>query len=167
MKLAQSPQNLMTQTPNSLDAPRLLITVLLLLFACGDDHQHDHDDHGHGTTLSNACVIQSPMLSLENGIEVTFTPPPEGIPLNELFTLGVKVLGASSPEELTIFVDATMPAHGHGMLTMVDITSTGEVGRFDVAQMNLHMPGEWALSILVTDGDVSTQGRSVMMCSER
>ena len=167
MELAQSPQNPMTKTPNSLDLPRLLSTVLLLLCACGDDHQHDHDVHGHGTTLSNACVIQSPTLSLENGIEVIFTPPPEGIPLNELFTLGVKVLGASSPEELTIFVDATMPAHGHGMLTMVDITSTGEVGRFDVAQMNLHMPGEWALSILVTDGDVSTQGRSVMMCSER
>ena len=166
MELAQSPQNLMTKTPNSLDLPRLLSTVLLLLCACGDDHQHDHDVHGHGTTLSNACVIQSPTLSLENGIEVTFTPPPEGIPLNELFTLGVTVHGTSSPQNVTIFIDATMPAHGHGMLTMVDITPSDEAGRFDVSKMILHMPGEWELSILVVADNASTQGRSVIICSE-
>ena len=92
--------------------------------------------------------------------------PDQGIPLNELFTLTVTVRGASSPEKISILVDATKPAHGHGMLTMVNITQQDDPEQFMVEQMNLHMPGEWELSILVIDGDQSSQGRSVMMCSE-
>ncbi|MGB0648441.1 MAG: hypothetical protein ACPGQS_14750 [Bradymonadia bacterium] len=145
------------------------LSLLLLVCACGDGHDHsshDHDDHNHGSTMPGECVIESPTLSLEHGIEVDFIAPEQGIPLNELFALGVTVRGASSPENLSILVDATMPAHGHGMLTMVNITQQDDSEQFMVEQMNLHMPGEWELSILVIDGEQSSQGRSVMMCSE-
>ena len=141
--------------------------LLLLVVACGDGHSgHDHDEHHHGSTVPGECVFESPTLSLEHGIEVDFIAPEQGIPLNELFTLNVTVRGVSSPENLSVLVDATMPAHGHGMLTMVNITQQDDPGQFTVEQMNLHMPGEWELSILVIDGEQSSQGRSVMMCSE-
>ena len=116
--------------------------MLLFLFACGDEHPHEHNEHTHAQSMPNTCVIVSPSLSLENGIEILFSPPEEGIPLNELFTLGVTVRGASSPHDVTIFIDATMAGHGDGMLAMVDITPSDEAGYFDVSQMVLHMPGE-------------------------
>ena len=164
--------NLSRDATDPLSAARLLTrwmrwSLLIFICACGNDHSsHDHSEHNHGNAMPGACVIESPTLSLEYGIEVDFMAPDQGIPLNELFTLTVTVRGASSPENLSILVDATMPAHGHGMLTMVNITQQDDPEQFMVEQMNLHMPGEWELSILVIDGDQSSQGRSVMMCSE-
>ena len=163
MNLLPSTQDLMPTIHNGLGVRWLVVAVLLFLFGCGDEHPHDHT---YGQSMPNTCVIVSPSLSLGNGIEVLFSPPEEGIPLNELFTLGVTVNGTSSPQNVTIFIDATMPAHGHGMLTMVDITPSDEAGRFDVSKMILHMPGEWELSILVVADNASTQGRSVIICSE-
>ncbi len=48
-------------------------------------------------------------------------------------------------------VDATMPAHGHGMNYRPQVTALGS-GRFRADGLLLHMPGRWMLAFSVGAG---------------
>lgn len=49
-------------------------------------------------------------------------------------------------EEATLFVDAAMPHHGHGMNVRSSTQRLG-VGRYRIVGMLFHMPGRWELFI--------------------
>jgi hypothetical protein len=78
---------------------------------------------------------------------VRIAPMPDPIPLNEFFTLDVLVANAAAPfeplQDVEIAVDATMPAHGHGMNTSASLerTSSGVKAQ----GLLFHMPGEWQI----------------------
>jgi hypothetical protein len=55
-----------------------------------------------------------------------------------------------------IAIDATMPAHGHGMNYRPAAERTGE-GRFRFTGMMLHMPGTWRLTIDLIQGGKRTR----------
>ena len=56
----------------------------------------------------------------------------------------------------TIRSDATMPAHGHGMNYRTTVT-VRQGGHFEASGFLLHMPGEWAFTIRVSEnGSAST-----------
>ena len=137
-----------------------------MCFCLGCGEFGDASSSGQSQPLGPGCTIESPRLEATSGLIVEFSGPTGGIPLNELFSLTVTVSNFNSPDQLSILVDATMPAHGHGMLTNVDITALATPGTFQVDQMNLHMPGEWELSALVMDGDTAVQVRSLVQCVE-
>jgi hypothetical protein len=83
---------------------------------------------------------------------VRFTPDPEPIPLNALFTLRVAVSRAdgSGAARLDLSVDAAMPEHRHGMSTQPVVERLAD-GTFQVRGMLLHMPGRWELYFDVRD----------------
>ena len=76
-----------------------------------------------------------------------FVPPKVG----ELFTIDVMIADATGkpPENATVTVDATMPAHGHGMMTEPVVTPRGP-GLWHAEGLRLHMHGAWELSVTVT-----------------
>ena len=136
------------------------VIAISIFIGCGDPDQTDIQPMDPG------CHISAPRLETSSGLILEFTAPAQGIPRNELFSLDVTVHNSESPERLSILVDATMPAHGHGMLTMVDIVARDTPGTFTVSQMNLHMPGEWELSALIIDGENAEQVRTYVQCVE-
>lgn len=77
--------------------------------------------------------------------------PPAPIVANHYFEMIVTVddLHSSSPPQGFRF-DATMPAHRHGMNTVVSATRTGD-NTWHLQDLNLHMPGEWVMTFDVTD----------------
>lgn len=65
---------------------------------------------------------------------------------------------APAPE---IRIDATMPAHGHGMNYRPSATSTAP-GRYRFTGLMLHMPGTWQIAIdLLQDGKRTRLTREV------
>lgn len=142
-----------------------LFLAAVVLMGCGEEQEPSNPLPGSEGMVSD-CVIHTNPLQTPTGLVVNFHPPSNGIPLNELFTLGVTVDGSDDPEEIDLLVDATMPAHGHGMLTMVNIERTEIPNRFNVHQMNLHMPGEWELTALIILGESAQQVRTVVTCAE-
>lgn len=95
---------------------------------------------------------------------------PQTIPFNDLFELSVMVHdGADKTKMLTdreLYVDATMPAHGHGMETEPNVTKS-ESGMYTVDGMLFHMAGEWELTFAVSDGtEVETASFAVSCCDQ-
>jgi hypothetical protein len=86
---------------------------------------------------------------------VTWAPVPDPIPFNEAFKLQVSVARAATPTEREraagLEVDATMPAHGHGMNRTPHVLPNGD-GTFLVEGMLFHMSGEWNLIFHVRSG---------------
>lgn len=63
-----------------------------------------------------------------------------------------------------LFVDATMPDHGHGMDTTPEVTQTG--GLYQINGMLFHMAGDWELVFAVTDGDTVERAVFNIDCCE-
>jgi hypothetical protein len=88
-----------------------------------------------GTTSNGAFVV-------------SWVPVPDPIPFNESFKLLVTIARAASPtvpeRAARLELDATMPAHGHGMNRTPAVTAKGD-GTFLVDGMLFHMSGEWNL----------------------
>lgn len=76
--------------------------------------------------------------------------------VGELFEARVGVMAASAAEHADLeafFLDATMPHHGHGMVTQPEHERLTD-GRFHTRGLKLHMPGEWTF---VVGGEVRGQ----------
>ncbi len=93
---------------------------------------------------------------------VTYVPHPAVIPTNEWFTLAVEIRKTADPKQVpsdvTLAVDASMPAHGHGMNTAAQVQPTRE-GRFEVQGMLFHMTGHWELYFDITDGPLTERAQ--------
>ena len=143
--------------------------LVITLFACGDDTSSNASNEpttGASGIDVGGCIPVSSRLLTDSGVRIEFEGRDGRIPLNQLFDLVVSVADTPPDSSVTIFVDATMPAHGHGMNTEPTVAPTSVQGQFLVSNMNLHMPGEWSLSILVMYGDVAEQVRTNVQCSE-
>ncbi len=143
--------------------------LIVALLACGEDTSSNASNEpsaGSSGIDVGGCMPASYRLVTDEGVIIEFEGADGLIPLNQLFGLVVTVSGTPSEDRLTVFVDATMPAHGHGMNTVPTVEPASEDGQFLVSNMNLHMPGEWELSILVMYGEVAEQVRTNVQCSE-
>ena len=84
---------------------------------------------------------------------VAWRADPAPIAVSRHFALDVAVCpksGTALPKSLT--VDATMPAHRHGMNYRPTITAAG-AGRFRAEGLMFHMPGAWELAFDVVGAD--------------
>ena len=64
--------------------------------------------------------------------------------------------GPGSEPVREMAVDATMPAHGHGMNYRPAVAMLG-AGRFRFTGLMLHMPGTWRVSFDLYQGDQRTR----------
>ncbi|MDG1837416.1 MAG: hypothetical protein P8I91_01255 [Phycisphaerales bacterium] len=79
--------------------------------------------------------------------------PPSAIEANQYFELLVEVEDLKTAEDPQDFrFDATMPAHRHGMNTIVNAVRS-EDNHWVIQDLNLHMPGEWVMTFDVFDAN--------------
>jgi len=77
---------------------------------------------------------------------------PELIPMARHFLVEVQLCDGAGPSPATLSrIDATMPAHRHGMNYRPRIRQVG-AGRFRVEGMMFHMSGDWRLEFELTAG---------------
>lgn len=91
---------------------------------------------------------------------VAWRADPSPIVVSRHFALDVVVCakaGASPAKSLR--VDATMPAHRHGMNYRPTIAATGD-GRFRAEGLLFHMPGAWEFAFDVTGDDGTERVRA-------
>lgn len=100
-------------------------------------------DLGHGTGL--VMFSQRHM--------VAFRPDPLQVEVGMPFSLIMNVCTKRGEPAELVGVDATMPAHKHGMNYAARIVG-GADGRYRVEGMLFHMPGDWELVFDVrSDGE--------------
>ena len=107
-----------------------------------------------------ACTDKKDDESLREGLTdggtyyVYWDSIPASIPFNEPFKLSAMVHDGEDHSQMymdrELFVDATMPGHGHGMETTPEVTNNE--GTYTVEGMLFHMAGEWELVFAVSDG---------------
>ena len=84
---------------------------------------------------------------------VAWRPQPSPITVSRHFALDLVVCpksGVRVPD--TLRVDATMPAHRHGMNYKTSVSGKGG-GRYRVEGLMFHMPGHWEFAFDVVTGD--------------
>ena len=115
-----------------------------------------------GGAESAAVNTLSGRLVTDGGsFELKLSSKPQPIPLNELFELTIEVLPAKKvkdPNPFWLSINATMPAHKHGMNTRPRVEDLGN-GRFVIRGMLLHMAGDWEISLDVAKGGIREQAK--------
>ncbi|HTE06134.1 MAG TPA: hypothetical protein VK824_08060 [Planctomycetota bacterium] len=100
------------------------------------------------TAAESKGVEQRSGTTTNGAFVVSWVPVPDPIPFNESFKLLVTIARAGAPlvaeRGARLELDATMPAHGHGMNRTPAVTARGD-GTFVVDGMLFHMAGEWNL----------------------
>ena len=85
--------------------------------------------------------------------QLVFSPEPQAIPLNEMFSLDIHVYDGADRRpvsgDVRLDVDAGMPEHRHGMTTRPRVTPTGG-GAFTADGLLFHMPGFWEIYFDIT-----------------
>ncbi len=113
---------------------------LILVFVLGAVSQalaNEHCNPGSGIKMST-----DPDASWT--ISVRFDP--EDVPLNSPFDADVTVCSQSEALPARITVDATMPAHKHGMNYNPKLVKIDD-NRYQVEDLVFHMPGLWRLEV--------------------
>ena len=124
--------------------------LLMLAFAVmgGTAHAICPPQNSDGTVIRNGDLLLAyrPLLKIESGAAA------QGIPMARHFAMEVQLCdkGDVSTAQLT-GVDASMPAHKHGMNYRPTIRPLGN-GRFHVDGMMLHMSGQWEFAFEVRAG---------------
>ena len=86
---------------------------------------------------------------------------PAPLRLGEFFTVVVSVCERAGKPVSSLKVDATMPAHQHGMNYAPTVTSEA-AGRFRANGLLLHMPGLWELRFDLAGGSTRETVRSTV-----
>lgn len=110
-------------------------------------------DLGRGTGI----VVYSSLYML------AFRPDPQPIEVGQPFTLLVNVCTKKDEPAELVGVDATMPAHRHGMNYKPTVQAAGN-GRYRVEGLLFHMPGTWEIAFDVrSGGDVQQLSHGIVL----
>ena len=78
--------------------------------------------------------------------------PPETVLLGQPFDVEFLTCNDAAASIDNVTVEATMPAHNHGMNYAPKITSAG-ANKYKAAGMLFHMPGQWHISLETQGAD--------------
>jgi len=103
----------------------------------------------------DVCGLDS-SLKMSGGADAPWTVQlklaPENVPMNAPFGALVAVCSDSGLSPARVTVDATMPAHKHGMNYDPKTSKVGEHS-YQVENLLFHMPGTWRLEVTVYEND--------------
>lgn len=103
------------------------------------------------------------MTSNDGTYRVQWTPSRQPIPLNDRFSVTVKISDARDPARIVerplLQVHAAMPHHRHGLLER-PVLRRGAGGAFVCEDMLLHMPGYWELYVDITEAGITERAQS-------
>lgn len=125
---------------------RWLGVLLLVISSLGAGHSTDAEEKcRHETGIRLSGTTDAPWT-----IHIQFNP--KDMPLNVAFDAIVTVCSQSERAPTRLTVDATMPAHGHGM--NYGLNAVRVDGRtYEVKNFLLHMPGVWRLEVTVYENN--------------
>jgi hypothetical protein len=109
--------------------------------------------------LLAVCFASAHAVELDSAAKryrVSFDTPSHGWPLNEPFSLPLQLSsrnGPGLPNDLSIDVDASMPAHRHGAALVPLVRRTGPQ-QFRVDGLLFHMSGAWRIKLTLTSGSL-------------
>ncbi len=111
------------------------------------------------------CAAGDDALTLEapDGAPFTVTVKtrPGTVAVGEPFAADIAVCGKDGAQAERIAVDATMPAHNHGMNYVPEVKDLGG-GRYAAEGLLFHMPGTWRVEVSVyADGRPHRLSRDV------
>jgi hypothetical protein len=119
------------------------------------------------TAAAAAAPCEPPELERSQGriagreFVLAWRTEPAPLPLGEFFGVTVSACHRSGARLTTMKIDATMPAHRHGMNYLPTVAAEGG-GRFLARGLLFHMPGRWELAFdLATDDARETLRASV------
>jgi hypothetical protein len=78
-------------------------------------------------------------------------PPSRG---DNTWIVELDAIGGGAVSGATITATPFMPDHGHGTPAMVHVTPLSTAGQYQLAPINMWMPGYWETSITVAAGDL-------------
>jgi hypothetical protein len=82
--------------------------------------------------------------------EVAYRWDPAPLKIGQFFA--AEVIACRAPASVTrISLDATMPAHGHGMNYRPKVTEVAP-GHYRFSGLMLHIPGRWQVTVDLYDG---------------
>lgn len=114
-------------------------------------------------------TVESAATSDGGSFYMMYSADPDPIPFNEPFQLVAMVHSGADHSEMytdfTLTVNATMPAHGHGMNTVPTVT-VDPSGMATVDGMLFHMRGWWQMDFVATRGDVTETSTFYVECCE-
>ena len=87
-----------------------------------------------------------------DGTTLCWSTVPEQIEVGAYFRIDVSVWTRDGPWTGDIRIDATMPAHGHGMNYLPVVSEVAD-GRFVADGLLFHMPGDWELLFELENGN--------------
>jgi hypothetical protein len=143
---------------------RALTTALILsLAACGGGM--DADDDGEEeincaeVTDDDDFVVGLNKIGESNVLQFTImsgdpAPPIRG---DNSWVVEVKAVGGAAIEGASINVTPFMPAHGHGAGKTVEVEAMPAAGQYQLAPVNLWMPGVWETTVDVTSAGGNDQ----------
>lgn len=139
---------------------RSTIFAVLTASCRGDDHgDHERDAASEfvncvGETRADAYVPGLEKAGRLGGVRIRLvemapSPPVRG---DNRWTVEVVDTAGKPLEGLTILVTPFMPDHQHGTPVRAQVTPAGSPGRYQLAPVNLFMPGLWEVTIQARDG---------------
>lgn len=108
---------------------------------------------GGGVSMANACDLPAGWIGLmpqnpDTG-SVAMVPIDLPVAIGEPFEIEIALCGESVER---VSVDATMPAHKHGMNYKPDVTEIEAGSRYTADGLFFHMPGQWQITIDIYGG---------------
>lgn len=151
--------------------------LVLGLLACGDGSGTSGSGGQTTTTSGSVCAADSGAVTYAVGLtqaaadgKVTITfadadpaPPAKG---GNTFTIDVADAMGSALEGAAITVKACMPLHGHCATVTPTVTAGSQPGRYVIDNVELFMPGLWAVTFTVTPSGGAADPVTVSFCIE-
>lgn len=105
----------------------------------------------HMSSVPADLNLATTQLSAQGFYQVTITPQPNSIPINQLHTWTLRVTQPDGRpiEQARITVDGDMPQHGHGLPTQPQVTQHLGNGDYLVEGMKFQMGGWWVVDFVI------------------
>lgn len=131
----------------------LLLSASLFLFAACGEKEEAVKTPPDAPPAEGPGTWPAKQTSDGGSYEITINPEGGEILRNKHFAIDVQLVAKSgSVDDLTVKVDADMPAHGHGMNTKPE-SSMIEGGGHRAEGMLFHMGGDWVITVdVMRDG---------------